>query len=257
MNLMRILLVISIALAGTARTSEACVQFAETNRLLGWSADGSLALHARIVAGTVEHAELLPTRYEGHKYVIRPVAGSVEVRAQPVASCQEWHAAKLVERVPGTLTESSLRALATVTAIQLVAPPAARSRTHWFPERVWWAPRIPLPPPDGGASRLGARFVPDKRYAEHELEIRDDAGDLVTTLTVPVWCVGSCHRDEVWRDWGASITTVASAGGRTLYVVRMRRVCNGGNDNELWIERVIAERGGEARPARDRCRGSG
>ena len=56
---------------------------------------------------------------------------------------------------------------------------------------------------------------------------------------------------------------VATAGDLKLYVVRMARVCNGGNDRELWIDRVIAVpgraiRGGrEPPPPRRRCRGTG
>ena len=218
-----------------ARPSDACVQLQEANKLLGWSADGTMSLHARIDDGKLTHAEILPTRYEGWKYVIAPEGRSIAIHKIAVTSCAVLHDAKVAARVKGVLTEASLRALPLVVALKLV----------------------PVPSDDGGASKLTARFVPDKRYAEHQLEVRDAANKLVTTLAVPVWCVGSCHRDEAWRRWGATITTVATAGDRTLYAVRMNRVCNGGNDKDMWIDRVIATSGTEKRPPRSRCRGSG
>jgi hypothetical protein len=116
---------------------------------------------------------------------------------------------------------------------------------------------VPVPKDDGRARELRARFVPTRRYAEHQIEIRDAPGKLTATLPVPVWCVGSCLRDEDWMRWGATVEMVANAGDRLLYVIRMARVCNGGNDRDLWIQRVIAEPGTERRPPNVRCRGSG
>jgi hypothetical protein len=115
---------------------------------------------------------------------------------------------------------------------------------------------VPLPDDDGGAGKLAARFTPNKRYAEHRLQLTEGKR-LVATLPVPVWCLGSCLRDEAFASWGATVTHVAKAGDRTLYVVRMTRVCNGGNDKDLWIERVIAAPAKEAAPRHGRCRGSG
>ncbi|MGN6109630.1 MAG: hypothetical protein ACTHU0_31265 [Kofleriaceae bacterium] len=133
----------------------------------------------------------------------------------------------MVERARGPLTLAALDQLATVAALKRVAPP----------------------PDADTAAGLSARFVPNKRYAEHQLEIRGGARGR-TLLPIPVWCVGSCHRDEDWKKWGATVLATAKAGDRTLYVVRMRRVCNGGNDRDLWIDRVIAAPGGEPRPPR-------
>ena len=239
---MRVLAVaFALALPLTETEARACVEMLEANQLLGWSADGTLALHARVDrAGRIEHAEIQPTRYEGWKLVIVPDGPSIAVSKIEIGRC-EIHDAPTVERARGPLTEDSLRALGVVQAMKLVAPP----------------------PDDGGAAKLGAAFVPKKRYAEHRIAIRDAAGAVVDTLTVPVWCFGSCLRDEDWKRWGVRVLAVATAGDRKLYVVRMARVCNGGNDRELWIDRVIAVpgrviRGGrEPPPPRRRCRGTG
>jgi hypothetical protein len=116
---------------------------------------------------------------------------------------------------------------------------------------------VQVPTDDGGATKLTAKFTPNKRFAEHKLELRDEAKKLVATLPVPVWCVGSCLRDEAFATWTAEVKLVAKAGDRTLYVVRMRNVCNAANDKELWMDRVIAVPGTEKPPAKGRCRGSG
>jgi len=226
-------LIAFVVVAGLAtRSAEACVQLQETNKLVGWSADGTLALQARVAPdGSISHAELLPTRYEGSKYVITVRAGAPHVQEIAVGACGQY----ISEDQHGTMTEQQLLAVPAVVAMKLVTPPAD----------------------DGGASTLAARFVPRKRYAEHQLEVRDAANKVIATLPVPVWCLGSCLRDEEWKKWGATITRVATAGTRTLYVVRMARVCNGGNGEEMWIERVIAVPGDEQRPPRSRCKGSG
>jgi hypothetical protein len=226
-------LIITIALASVllgARRSEACVQLQEANKLLGWSADGKLALHVRLDAnGALEHAEILPTRFEGWKYIVFD-QGGITVKRVELGKCDVRAAPDLV-RVPGKLTMEALVKLDVVKAMHLV----------------------PVPTDDG--AKLTAGFVPAKRYAEHEVELRH-GGTVVATLPVPVWCLGSCLRDEDWRKWGAKVRTVAKVGDRTLYVIRMMRVCNGGNDKDMWIDRVIATPGTAAPPAR-RCRGSG
>lgn len=226
-------LIALVVVAGLApRSAEACVQLQETNKLLGWSADGTLALQARVEPdGSISHAEMLPTRYEGSKYVITVRRGAPHVQEIAVGACGQY----IAEDQDGVMTEQQLLALPSVVAMKLVR----------------------LPADDGGASKLAASFVPRKRYAEHQLEVRDGAKKVIAKLTVPVWCLGSCLRDEAWKKWGATITHVATAGTRTLYVVRMARVCNGGNDKEMWIERVIAVPADGQRPPRSRCKGSG
>jgi hypothetical protein len=222
-----------VALVLAPRPSEACIQLSEANKLLGWSADGTLALHVRVdKAGTIEHAEIHPTRFEGWKYIITADAGAISVGRVAVGKCDVLDANELMS-TSGKLTEETLKQLAVVKAMKLVAVSAD----------------------DGGASKLAARFVPAKRYAEHQVEVRE--GATVTTLPVPVWCLGSCLRDEDRSNWGAQVRFVAKAGTRTLYVIRMTRVCNGGNDKDLWMDRVIAVPGPEARPKFGRCRGSG
>jgi hypothetical protein len=213
--------------------AEACIQFFETNRVLGWSADGTLALQVLVAPdGKIDHAEILPTRYEGWKYLITSIKGVIVVRKAPVDSCPNWRASQQIERAKGPLTDASLAALDVVKRMKLVPVPAA----------------------DGGAGKLRARFVPDKRYAERQLDVREGEAP-VAMLPVPVWCMGSCLRDEAWQRWKATVVTVARAGDRTLYVVHTKGVCNTGDDLETY--RVVAAPGNERRPPRSRCRGSG
>lgn len=231
---MRIAVVVIVLLAA-ARPSEACVQLPEANKLLGWSEDGKFALFARVGAnGKLDHAEIHPTRYEGHRYVILDEGGAIVVKRELVSKCEVTQADEYA-RLSGGLTEAALMKLPVVKALKLV----------------------PVPTDDGGAGSLTAKFVPNKRYAEHKLELRDDAKKVAATLTVPVWCVGSCLRDEAFATWTAEVKLVAKAGDRTLYVIRMRNVCNAANDKELWMDRVIAVSGTEKPPAKGRCRGSG
>jgi hypothetical protein len=232
MRLVTVVLALALASVSIER-AEACVQLREANKLLGWSEDGALALFARIDDVGMTHAEIHPTRFEGWKYIVLSEDGAVVVKKVAVGSCDVREATDHL-RVKGPLTEAVLKELPVVKSMKLVAPPTD----------------------DGGASDLAASFSPVKRYAEHAIVVRRNR-DKVVTLPVPVWCVGSCLRDEEFARWGATITQVAKAGDRTLYVVRMARVCNGGNDKSMWIERVIAAPGTEAAPKRGRCRGSG
>jgi hypothetical protein len=204
------------------------------NQLLGWAADGSAALHVRKVDDALVHAEIHPTRYDGFKYFIGADGDDIVVKKVAIASCDALQTAATESRSKGPLTEAALRALPIVAGLQLVA----------------------VPTDDGGASKLTARFVPRKRHAQHEVQIKQ-AGKVVATLPVPVWCTGSCLRDEAFKAWTATVTTVATAGDRTLYVIRMKGVCNAANDKDLWMDRVIAVPGSEKRPPRSRCRGSG
>jgi hypothetical protein len=218
------------------RPSDACVQHPETNKLLGWAADGSAALHVRIEDGKLIHAEIQPTRYEGFKTFIGVDGsdGKIHIKQVAINKCDAFVTAATDARADGPLTEATLAALPIVQAMKLVD----------------------VPTDDGGASNLTAGFVPRKRYAEHQVRIKDGK-KVVATLPVPVWCTGSCLRDEAFKQWTATVTTVAKAGDRTLYVVRMTGVCNGANDKALWMDRVIAAPGAEKRPPRRRCRGSG
>ena len=210
------------------------IQFAEANRVLGWSADGTLALLVTVLPdGRIDHAEIHPTRNEGWIYLVTAARGEIAVRKAAVDRCPDWYHADIIARVPGQLTEAKLLSLEVIKRTKLVR----------------------LPGVDGGAAKLTARFEPQKRFAEHQLVVRDDKS-AVATLPVPVWCVGSSNRDEAWSAWEATVVTVATAGKRKLYVVRMKGVCDGA-DKDLVMVRVIATPGGEPEPLFSRCRGSG
>jgi hypothetical protein len=210
------------------------IQFSEANRVLGWSADGTLALLVTVLPdGRIDHAELHPTRNEGWIYLITAARGEIAVRKAAVDRCPDWYHADTIARVPGRLTEAKLLSLDVIKRMKLV--------------RV---PRV-----DGGAATLTARFEPQKRFAEHQLVVRDGKS-VAATLPVPVWCVGSSNRDEAWSEWDATVLTVATAGKRQLYVVSMKGVCDGG-DKDLVMARVIATPGSEPEPRFSRCRGSG
>jgi hypothetical protein len=225
---------LAAAVIGGAGIADACIQFAETNRVLGWSADGTLSLQVTVLPdGRIDHAEIQPTRYEGWIYLITAARGEIAVRKSAVERCPDWYHAEMIARVPGQLTEAKLLSLAVVKRMNLVRVPGG----------------------DGGAAKLSARFEPPKRFVEHRLVVRDGKS-VVATLSVPVWCVGSCHRDEAWSDWKATVVTVATAGRRQLYLLRIRGVCNGAG-KDLVMVRVIATAGGEPEPLHSRCRGSG
>ena len=231
---MRIALFV-IAVLAMPRPSDACVQLAESNKLLGWSEDGKQALFVRYDAtGKLQFAEIHPTRYEGHRYLILEEAGAIVIKRELVSKCEVLGADEFA-RVMGALTEASLLKLPVVKAMKLV----------------------PVPTDDGGAAKHTAKFIPNKRHAEHKLELRGEDNKVAATLSVPVWCVGSCLRDEAFATWTAEVKTIAKAGDRTLYVIRMRNVCNGATGKDLWMERVIANSGAEVPPKKGRCRGSG
>ena len=221
-----------IGRAGIADASY--IQFAEANRVLGWSADGTLALLVTVLPdGRIDHAEIHPTRNEGWNYLITAARGEIAVRKAAVERCPDWYHAEMIARVPGQLTEAKLLSLDVIKRMKLVRMPRG----------------------DGGAAKLTARFEPAKRFAEHRLVVRDGKS-VVATLPVPVWCVGSSNLDEAWNDWKATVVTVATAGKRRLHVVSMQGVCDGA-DKDLMMSRVIATPGGEPEPLFSRCRGSG
>lgn len=233
-RVMRIAAIAAVVLLSSARPADACVQLSEANKLLGWSDDGKLALFARFDAkGKLEHAELHPTRYEGFKFVIAEESGGIVIKKISVDNCSVLHDADDHQRLAGKLTEASLMKLAIIKDLKLVTPPA-----------------------DDGAAKPIAKFTPNKRFADHKLQLRE-ADKVIATLPVPVWCVGSCLRDEAFATWTAEVKLVAKAGDRTLYLVRMKNVCNAANDKDLWMDRVIAVPGKEAAPKKGRCRGSG
>jgi hypothetical protein len=218
--------------AGSAHASY--IQFSEANRVLGWSADGTLALLVTVLPdGRIDHAEIHPTRNEGSIYLITAARGEIAVRKAAVDRCPDWYHAETIARVPGQLTEAKLLSLDVIKRMKLVR----------------------LPRGDGGAAKLTARFEPPKRFAEHRVVVQDSKS-VVATLPVPVWCVGSSNRDDAWSDWEATVVNVATAGKRQLYVLRMKGVCDGA-DKDLVMVWVIATLGGEFEPLFSRCRGSG
>ena len=228
-------LTLGAALVGHAGIAHAAyIQFAEANRVLGWSADGTLALLVTVLPdGRIDHAEIHPTRYEGWNYLITAARGEIAVRKAAVDRCPDWYHAEIIARVPGQLTEAKLLSLDVVKRMKLVRVPRG----------------------DGGAAKLTTRFEPAKRFAEHRLVVQDGKS-VAATLPVPVWCVGSSNRDEAWSAWKATVVTVATAGKRQLYLVRMTGVCDG-TGKDLVMDRVLAAPGGEPEPLHSRCRESG
>src|SRR5206468_1943314 len=85
---------------------------------------------------------------------------------------------------------------------------------------------------DGAGLRVA--FTPRKRYATHRLVVTDPKGMYSAELDVPVWCVGSCLRDEDWQRWGAEVVWLTQVADRRLYNVRMHRLCNGGKGETMF-----------------------
>lgn len=224
-----------VVVSGAATPAEACVRAAEANRLLGWSADGAYALLGRFDRdGALEHAEIVPTAYRGSVYVVAPQDDAVVVTKVKVGTCADFgdDDGAVIERRRGKLTEAMLRDLKTVAAMKFStdAGPAPTALPSALPT---------------------ARFTGAKRYAVHDLAITD--GATTTTLPLPVWCVGSCLRDEAWTKWKAEVVAVhAVAGGPVLYELRLTGVCNGGT-----LIRVVAATPAKAKPPKRRCFGSG
>lgn len=232
---MRALLVSAlVALAASTMhvgTADACVRAGEANTLLGWTADGRYVLLALVAAdGAVDHAEILPTAYVGSVHVVAEQGDEVVVTRVPVGTCADFgdDSAAIVERRRGRLTLDSLRGLATVAAMKFGKDEA---------------------PAAGGLPT--ARFTGKKRYAVHDLAITSAAG--TTTVPVPVWCVGSCLRDEKWNRWRAEVVAVhALVSGAVLYETRLHGVCNGGT-----AIRVLAAAPPAVKVPKRRCFGSG
>lgn len=231
---MRALLVATVAALATLAApgrATACVRAGEANTLLGWTADGRYVLLALIEAdGAVHHAEILPTAYVGSVHVIAADDGEVVVTRVPVGACADFgdDGAAVIERKPGRLTLDALRGLATVAAMKFGKDEE---------------------PSAGGLPT--ARFTGKKRYAVHDLAFTSATGTV--TVPVPVWCVGSCLRDEKWNRWRAEVTAVhALASGVVLYETRLHAVCNGGT-----LIRVVAVPPPAVKVPKRRCFGSG
>lgn len=202
----------------------------ESNQVLYWTSDGALAVFG-FPGG--ESMEILPTRYEGWKYTITRRESDFLVARMRVEACgtePEWQE---VERIPGPLSLEQLEKLKLFEGRKLIG---------WLPSQQ-------------GVVGLRARFLPQKRFAEHRIEIRDAKGKQVAELPVPVWCVNSCVRDEDWKRWTATVQKRVMVADRSLFVLRMDFVCNGGQGKSLSMQRVIAAPGSEPRPQHGRCRG--
>jgi hypothetical protein len=213
--------------------ADACIRASEANKLIGWSADGRYALLARVEAdGTMSHAEIQPTTYAGHAYVIWPEETRVIVTKTKVGKCVSFgdeEKAPIVEKKRGTLTEALLLELRTVKAMKFGRVEVAAA---------------------AAAATPTAAFTGATRYAAHELAITDGAA--TTTMPVPVFCVGSCLRDEKWKDWTATVTAVHTlASGTVLYETRLDDVCNGGT-----LIRLVAATPPAIKVPRLRCFGA-
>lgn len=242
-----VLTVATLWLGGGVSTASACVRAAEADTLIGLSRDGAYALYGRAAQGDVfSHAEIHPTRAEGWLYWIWPkgineaevgVTGDLEVRKLPQTRCDPWANGTVVESSPGVLTLKRLLSFKTVAALGIMAI-----------EDVKWL--------DGVTARV--KFTPDKRHADHLLVIDHPDDQFDAELVVPVWCVGSCLRDEDYKHWAAKLVSVARVGERTVYRLRMKGVCNGVAARDPWMERLIALPDPAAKkPQRRTCKGSG
>lgn len=205
-----------VAVLAQARPAAACVRASETNRVLGWTADGAYALLGNFDRdGVLEHAEIHPTAYRGHVYlIVDDDEGHVAVTRSKVGECLAWPDdpdANVVDRVKGALTEASLATLPTVKRLGFSKDEVAAS----------------IAAPAATAAFTGAR-----RYDAHELALT--IGTARVTAPVPVWCVGSCLRDEKWTTWAPKITAIHLLASRAILVeVELGNVCNGGDTTRL------------------------
>ena len=233
-HLLAIAAVALIAVAVQARSAAACVRASETNRVLGWTADGAYVLLGNFGNGELEHAEIHPTAYRGDVYLIaEDEDGRVVVTRSKVGECLAWPGdpdAKEIDRVKGTLTEASLAKLPTVKRLGFSKDEVAASIA---------------------APAATAAFTGPKRYDAHELAIT--IGSASVTAPVPVWCVGSCLRDEKWKSWAPKVTAIHLLASRAILVeVELGNVCNGGDTT-----RVVRVDLPPPRAPKLRCTGSG
>ena len=246
MNRTRVLTFTTLWLLSGVSTAVACVRAGEADTLIGLSRDGAYALYGLATQdGIFSHAEIHPTRAEGWLYWIWPkgingeqvgVTGDLEVRKLPQTRCSPWSKGTVVESSPGTPTLQRIMSLKTVAALGIMAI-----------DEVKWL--------DGAPAR--ASFTPVKRFSDHLLVIDHPNDQFDAELVVPVWCVGSCLRDEDYKHWIAKLVSVARVGERMVFRVRMENVCNGAAGKELGTERLIALPDPAAtKPKRRTCKGS-
>jgi hypothetical protein len=228
---LRILVILSALLALRAHHADACIRAGEADTVVGWSEDGKYALYELVENGHIDHAEILPTSYDGFVYTIMPHDDVIFVSRVAVGRCADWgdgDESAIVEKKRGKLTDKSLMALATVAKLKF-----GKTET-----------------PTKG-DKPTAAFTGKKRYEVHDVELT--SGTSKRQLPVPVYCVGSCLADENWTKWSISVDGVHTLGnGSVLYELAMANVCNGGT-----IHRVITETPAGKKVPKARCKGSG
>lgn len=223
--------ILSALLALRAHHAGACIRASEANTVVGWSEDGKYALYELVEDGHIDHAEILPTSYDGFVYTITASDNEILVARVAAGKCAEWgdgDAKTIVEKKTGKLTDKSLMALATVTKLKF-------GRTE---------------NPTKG-DKPTAAFTGKKRYDVHDVELT--SGTSKIQMPVPVYCVGSCLADENWKKWSITVDGVHTlADGSVLYDLSMANVCNGGT-----LHRVISETPASKKVPKSRCKGSG
>jgi hypothetical protein len=230
---LRIIVILSALVVLRAHPADACIRAGEANTVVGWSEDGKYALYELVENGRIEHAEILPTSYDGFVYTIMPNddGSAIVVSRVPVGKCAEWGDGDdktVVENKQGKLTDKSLMALATVAKLKFSK---AENPTK--------------------ADKPTAAFTGKKRYDVHDVELT--SGTKKVQMPVPVYCLGSCLADENWKKWSIIVDGVHTlANGSVLYELAMANVCNGGT-----IHRVITETPASKKVPKSRCKGSG
>ena len=92
-------------------------------------------------------------------------------------------------------------------------------------------------------------FTGAKRYDAHELAVT--IGRATVTAPVPVWCGGSCLRDEKWTSWAPTVTAIHLLASRAVLVeVMMGNVCNGGDTTRVIRVDVLPPRAPHRRSKR-------
>ena len=221
----------TLALLALPHPADACVRAGETNKLVGWSADGKYGLY--VLAndkGVIDHAEILPTTYAGFVYTItadEDGAGMIVSRAK-VGACASFGEEGVVEKHKGKLTDKSLMELKTVAAMKF-----GNVET------------------EGKAIKpSAAAFTGPKRYDVHDVQLT--VNDTKIVMPLPVYCVGSCLSDEDWQKWSVTVEGVHTTAGMTLYELTMPNVCNGGT-----LHRLVAQTPADVKVPKHRCTGSG
>jgi hypothetical protein len=228
---LRIIVILSALLALRAHHADACIRAGEADTVVGWSEDGKYALYELIENGRIDHAEILPTSYDGFVYTITSNDDGIIVARAPVGKCAEWgdgDDTAIIEKKKGKLTDKSLMALSTVAKLKFSK---AENTTK--------------------GDKPTAAFTGKKRYDVHDVELT--TGTTKLQMPVPVYCVGSCLADENWKKWSIAVDGVHTlANGSVLYELSMANVCNGGT-----LHRVITETPASKKVPKSRCKGSG